>query len=89
MKRLLQVLVVGSAQTSFPAGWEKQSESNRTRSVSDKPNWFEDASELVRVSLCVPSTELFIAQQLQLVLVFGEQSLESQVLANHRQNLTQ
>lgn len=32
---------------------------------------------------------LFIAQQLQLVLVFSEQSLESQVLANDRQKLTQ
>lgn len=32
---------------------------------------------------------LLIAQQLQLVLVFSEQSLEAQVLADDRQNLTQ
>lgn len=39
--------------------------------------------------VCAKHCVLFIAQQLQLVLVFSKQSLESQVLANDRQNLTQ
>lgn len=39
--------------------------------------------------VCVQHSVLFIAQQLQLVLVFSEQSLESQVLTDDRQNLTQ
>lgn len=52
-----------------------------TGSVLDKPYWFKGDSKRDGV--------LFIAQQLQLVLVFSEQSLESQVLADDRQNLPQ
>lgn len=39
----------------------------------------------IRIKQCV----LFVAQQFQLVLVFSEQSLESQVLADDWQNLPQ
>lgn len=43
----------------------------------------------VSVRVSVSGCVLFVAQQLQLVLVFSEQSLESQVFTNHGQNLPQ
>lgn len=46
-------------------------------------------SAFVSVCVCAEHSVLFIAQQLQLVLVLREQSLESQVLADDRQHLTQ
>lgn len=72
-----------SARTAFQASQVEE---------KVEPNWFHDESKCVFVSVCVSlcvsvcvcSSVLFVAQQLQLILVFGEQSLESQVFNDDR-----